>query len=55
MFTYVVVPTRPAQGALLGSWVQYAVGVGQNFGPALDYAPLPNVVANAAKARAKRL
>jgi phosphate transport system substrate-binding protein len=48
-FTYVIVPTTAPQGALLQSFISYAIGAGQRFGPALDFAPLPRVVLGAAR------
>ena len=47
-FTYAIVPTNAAQGALLRSFIDYALGGGQSFGPSLDFAPLPKVVRAAA-------
>jgi phosphate transport system substrate-binding protein len=43
-FTYVIVPTNAPQGTLLRSFIDYALGGGQSFGPSLDFAPLPGVV-----------
>ena len=43
-FTYAIVPTTAPQGALLQSFIGYALGAGQRFGPSLDFAPLPKVV-----------
>ena len=43
-FTYAIVPTTAPQGALLRSFIGYALGGGQHFGPSLDFAPLPKVV-----------
>lgn len=43
-FTYVMVPTNAGQGTLLKSFIGYALGGGQHFGPSLDFAPLPKVV-----------
>jgi ABC-type phosphate transport system substrate-binding protein len=54
-FTYVIAPTTAPQGALLKSFVQYALGPGHSFGENLDFAPLPKVVVNADKAAAGRL
>ena len=48
-FTYVIVPTHPSQASALKSFIYYALTGGQQFAPALDFAPLPRVVANAAK------
>ncbi len=49
-FTYCMVPTNAPQGALLQSFINYALGAGQRFGPALDFAPLPRVVLAADRA-----
>ncbi|MBV9415243.1 MAG: phosphate ABC transporter substrate-binding protein PstS [Solirubrobacterales bacterium] len=49
-FTYAIVPTTSPKGALLQSFISYALGGGQRFGPALDFAPLPRVVLGAARA-----
>ena len=54
-FTYVIAPTTAPQGALLKSFIQYALGSGHSFGENLDFAPLPKVVVNADKASANRL
>jgi phosphate transport system substrate-binding protein len=43
-FTYAIVPTNAPQGALLKSFIGYALGGGQHFGPSLDFAPLPKIV-----------
>ena len=48
-FTYAIVPGSAPQGALLKQFITYAIGPGQSFGPALDFAPIPRVVLNAAK------
>jgi phosphate transport system substrate-binding protein len=48
-FTYVIVPHNAAQKGLLQTWINYVLGAGQQYGPALDFAPLPGVVLNAAK------
>ncbi|MGZ6570906.1 MAG: phosphate ABC transporter substrate-binding protein PstS [Solirubrobacteraceae bacterium] len=48
-FTYAIVPASAPQGALLKQFITYAIGPGQSFGPALDFAPIPKVVLNAAK------
>jgi phosphate transport system substrate-binding protein len=50
-FTYAIVPQVPAQKALLQSFINFAIGqAGQRYGAALDFAPLPSVVLNAAQA-----
>ena len=43
-FTYAFVPTNAGQGTLLKSFIGYAIGGGQHFGPSLDFSPLPKVV-----------
>ena len=53
-FTYAIVPASAPQGALLKQFITYAIGPGQSFGPALDFAPIPKVVLNAAKRRSGR-
>ena len=49
-FTYAIVPGDAEQGALLKQFITYAVGTGQRFGPALDFAPIPRAVKKAALA-----
>jgi phosphate transport system substrate-binding protein len=50
-FTYVFVRPHSAQSALLRSFIGFALSrSGQRFGPALDFAPLPTGVLNAAQA-----
>ncbi len=49
-FTYAFVPTNAAQGALLKSFVGYAITGGQTFGPSLDFSPLPQSIVNANEA-----
>jgi phosphate transport system substrate-binding protein len=46
-FTYAIVPTNASQGALLKAFITYALGPGQSFGPALDFAALPGIVKSA--------
>jgi phosphate transport system substrate-binding protein len=43
--------TKPAQATLVKSWLDYALGAGQQVAPELQYAPLPAAVK--AKAQAK--
>jgi phosphate transport system substrate-binding protein len=54
-FSYVVVSTAStaARKAALKSWISFAVGVGQTFGEALDFAPVPAVVAKADRRAAR--
>ena len=47
-YTYLIVPTNAPQGALLRSFVQFALTQGQLFAPRLDFAPIPSRVLNAA-------
>ena len=46
-FTYAFVPTDAPQGALIRSFIGYAITQGQQFGPSLDFSPLPRAVVNA--------
>jgi phosphate transport system substrate-binding protein len=48
-FSYAIVPTSSPKAALIKGFVNYAMTTGQQFGPALDFAPVPKVVLNAAK------
>jgi phosphate transport system substrate-binding protein len=48
-FTYAIVPASTSSASLLRSFVRYAIGPGQAFASALDFAPLPGVVLRAAK------
>lgn len=47
-FTYAIVPAAAPQGGLIKQFVNYVLGRGQAFGPALDFAPIPKIVVNAA-------
>jgi len=49
-FTYAIVPHNAPQKGFLQQFLNYAVTKGQKYGAALDFAPLPKVVLNAAKA-----
>jgi phosphate transport system substrate-binding protein len=49
-FTYAFVPTNAPQGALIRSFIGYAITQGQDFGPSLDFSPLPKSVVNADEA-----
>jgi phosphate transport system substrate-binding protein len=51
-FTYAIVPSSAPQGALIQSFIKYALGPGQSDGPRLDFAALPKVIKNAAKTTA---
>jgi phosphate transport system substrate-binding protein len=48
-FTYAIVPSNAPQGALIQSFIKYALGPGQSDGPRLDFAALPKVIKSAAK------
>jgi phosphate transport system substrate-binding protein len=48
-FTYAIVPRGSGKSALLKSFIGYALGAGQRFGPGLDFAPLPKAVLGAAR------
>jgi phosphate transport system substrate-binding protein len=49
-FTYAIVPkSGNKQAGLLKSFIKYAIGPGQSFGPKLDFAKLPKVILNADK------
>jgi phosphate transport system substrate-binding protein len=48
-FTYAIVPHNAAQKGFLQQFLNYAVTIGQKYGAALDFAPLPKVVLTAAK------
>lgn len=54
-FTYAIVPTNSPVGSLLQSFIGYALGGGQAFGPSLDFAPLPRVVKAADLATLSRI
>ncbi len=47
-FTYGIVPHDGGQKGFLQQFAKYAVTIGQKYGAALDFAPLPNVVKQAA-------
>jgi phosphate transport system substrate-binding protein len=49
-FTYAIVPHNAPQKGFLQQFLNYDVTIGQKYGAALDFAPLPKVVLNAAKA-----
>ena len=54
-YTYAIVRTDATQRATLKRWILYALGEGQRFGPALDFAAIPSLVSQAAKATAGTL
>lgn len=47
-FTYGIVPHDAGQKGFLQQFAKYAVTIGQKYGAALDFAPLPSVVKQAA-------
>jgi phosphate transport system substrate-binding protein len=53
-FTYVIVPRVSKQTGNLSKFILYAMGPGQQFGAALDFAPIPKVVLRAAVSSAKQ-
>ena len=53
-FTYAIVPHGAPKKAELEQFINYAMTTGQKYGPALDFAPLPKVVLDAAKAALAR-
>jgi phosphate transport system substrate-binding protein len=48
-YTYVIVPRKTSKAAELKEFIEYAIGEGQQFGPELDFAPLPKQVVAADK------
>ncbi len=48
-FTYSIVPRNAPQAQFLKQFLNYAITKGQAYGAALDFAPLPKVVLNAAR------
>jgi phosphate transport system substrate-binding protein len=54
-FTYAIVPRRSQKANLLRQFINYAATMGQKFGPALDFSPIPKVVLKAAKRSTRRL
>jgi phosphate transport system substrate-binding protein len=49
-FTYIITHTSQPTASVMKSWVNYFITTGQNsFGPRLDFAALPGVVASGAK------
>jgi phosphate transport system substrate-binding protein len=53
-YTYIIVPLKSSKADELKKFITYAIGPGQQFGPDLDFAPLPSqVVAADKKAIAK--
>ena len=54
-FTYAIVPKSSPKKDDLAKFIKYAIGDGQKFGAALDFAPLPARVKNAASRTADSL
>ncbi len=54
-FSYVIAAPHGPRAGLLKSWIDYALGAGQAFGPRLDYGTIPPVVLNASRAAANNL
>jgi phosphate transport system substrate-binding protein len=54
-FTYAIIPKATPIKSEISKFIEYAIGPGQEFGPALDFAPLPKVVLKADKATVKKL
>jgi phosphate transport system substrate-binding protein len=54
-FTYAIVPTNASQGALLRSFIGYAINGGQNLGPRIDFVPIQRVVRQASQAALGRV
>ncbi|MGA8744834.1 MAG: phosphate ABC transporter substrate-binding protein PstS [Solirubrobacterales bacterium] len=53
-YTYVIVPLSSSKASALQKFITYAIGPGQEYGPPLDFAPLPSqVIAADKKAIAK--
>jgi phosphate transport system substrate-binding protein len=48
-FTYCIAPHNAPQKGTLSEFILYAMTIGQKYGPALDFAPLPKVVVSAGK------
>jgi phosphate transport system substrate-binding protein len=54
-FTYAIVPKGSSKKDELSKFILYAIGAGQKFGAALDFAPVPPAVKAAATRTAKAL
>jgi phosphate transport system substrate-binding protein len=54
-FTYAIVPTTSPKASILKSFIGYAMGDGQKYGPVLDFAPIPKIVLNASRATLKKI
>jgi phosphate transport system substrate-binding protein len=53
-YTYLVAPTNAPHKADLQRWMSYVLGLGQSFGPTLDFAPLPPNVLQASRSSVNR-
>jgi phosphate transport system substrate-binding protein len=49
------VPKNSPKASSLRLFILYAMGIGQKFGPALDFAPIPGVVYKAGLATTNQL
>jgi phosphate transport system substrate-binding protein len=54
-FTYAIVPHNAPQKGFLQQFINYDLTIGQKYGAALDFAPLPKVVLTAAKSAVSSL
>jgi phosphate transport system substrate-binding protein len=54
-YTYVIVPLESSKAEQLKKFITYAIGPGQEFGPDLDFAPLPKQVVAAGKKAIARI
>lgn len=54
-FTYVLVPQKTPKASLLKPFLKWAITTGQEFGPKLDFAPLPPEVVAAGEATIGKL
>lgn len=54
-FTWVIVPTNTSKAAALKSFITWALGPGQSYGPRLRFVQVPSVVVAAAKKTLKRI
>jgi phosphate transport system substrate-binding protein len=54
-YTYVFVPRNAPQGGWIRSFIDYALGQGQSFGPRLDFAPIPNYIKGQGLATASQI
>jgi phosphate transport system substrate-binding protein len=54
-FTYALVPEQSSQAEPMKKFLTYAIGPGQKFGAALQFAPLPSVVLQANRTTIARI